>query len=206
MSNNWAKRQARDQQRAEAERQRKIKLGRGKIDKALDTAFTPEVFAEAKSNYVANFMPQMKKDFGDTRDQFLYKYARQGLSNSEAAARKFGELTKARSDEAAAIASRAGDHATQLRARVEDTRGELYDQLSLSADPVSAAKSAVSRSAILAAPPSYDPYQDAFGRFSGQLATAVAAEQRGFSGTGTGYFRPRGYGASGSRGSVGYVP
>ena len=203
MSNNWAKRQARDQQRAEAERQRKIKLGRSKIDKALDSTFTPDVFKQVQQSYVANYMPQLQKQYGDAKDQWLYQFARQGLTQSDAAARQFGELAKMRSDEAAAIASRGIDAGTQLRGRVEDTRSDLYGQVSMTADPAAAARSATAQAATLAAPPSYDPYQDVFARSTGMLGQAIAAERQGYGGTGTGYFRPRS--TYGSRGSVSVI-
>ena len=91
----------------------------------------------------------------------------------------------------------------QARGGGVDARSDLYGQVSMTADPAAAARSATAQAATLAAPPAFDPYQDVFARSTGMLSQAIAAERQGYGGTGTGYFRPRSN--YGSRGSVSVV-
>ena len=145
------------QARAEEDaRQERIKKGKKLIMGAL-SGFDDKFYADREASYVDYATPQLDDQLDDARKNLTFTLARNGKQRNAA---KIG------------IADRAKAIANQARENVERTRGELYSQLTASANPAAASNLALSRAGVLGSDPSYSPLGNIFQNVTAGLASA----------------------------------
>lgn len=175
---------------AELERQRKITEGRQAIDQSF-AGFDDSFYNQLSTGYQDYYLPQVDQQFNNARKKLIFSLARAGNLNASAGSSQLGDLKRKYEESKALIGNEAFNRAQQARADVERNKGDLYSQLSASADPASAAAAATARASALTAPPSYSPIGDIFASFLNTAATGVAAEKAGYPGFNTGLFSPK---------------
>lgn len=162
---------AAEQARAdEAARQGRIDEGRQLIMRALG-GFDDQFYAGRERAYLDYAMPQLDDQFGAAKKALTLALSRTGNIHSSTATTRFRDLQERYKTAQVGIADRAKSVANQARENVERTRGELYSQLSASADPTSAANLATSRASVLGADPTFDPLGAVFQNITAGLAS-----------------------------------
>jgi hypothetical protein len=184
--------------RQEEKRQADILAGRGKIDEAF-AGFNDPFYSGIEKAYGEYYFPQLDRQFQDANEKLKLKLASAGLLNSGKGAELLGDLQETYGIQRGQIASGAIDRRNQVRGDVERAREDLFALNQSAADPAAIAVQAQSRAGSLQAPRGYDPIGNAFADFIGNLAIPVAAERRGYPGTGTGIFAPKGSGKGSQR-------
>ena len=124
-------------------------------------------------------MPQLSDQFNRARQALTYSLARGGNLASSAGAKSLGDLRTSYERNKALIGDRATTAAQQAQADVESNKGELYSQLSASADPSADATTAAARAAALTAPPSYSPLADVFANFLSNAGNQIYGSYNG---------------------------
>jgi hypothetical protein len=186
---NPAKKAAKKARKEEDARQQAIRDGRARIDASF-AGFDQGYFDGLAADFKGYYMPQLEDQYGKAKEQSIYGLARQGILEGSAGAERLGEVDKKYQEQRTLIADRAVDQAMQARAAVDANKGDLYAQLSATADPTSAALSATARAQALATPPVYSPLGEVFLALSGAATNAIEAERSGWRGWNTGWFRP----------------
>jgi len=163
---------------AEVKREGQIKQGRQAIDTQF-AGFTPDYYAKIADNYAGFYQPQLSDQFNKARQALTYNLARSGNLNASSGAKSLGDLRTSYERNKALIGDRAATAAQQAQADVESNKGELYSQLSASADPSAAATTSAARYASLTAPPSYSPLGDIFASFLNNTGNQIAGAYQG---------------------------
>lgn len=175
----------------EEKRQANIMTGRGKIDEAFG-GFNDPFYSGIEKAYTDFYNPQLDRQYQDATEKVKLKLASAGILNSGAGAEALGDLTEQYATQRGQVASGALDRRNQVRGDVERAREDLFALNQSAADPDAIGVQAQSRAGALQAPRGYDPIGNAFADFIGNLAIPIAAEKRGYAGTGTGVFAPKG--------------
>lgn len=163
----------------EERRQARIREGRTAIDKQFGQ-FDDSYYGGIEKDFLNFYTPQVDRQYRDARESTIYDLARTRNIDSSAGIDRMGDLQRTLADKKAMISGQARDARLQQKGRVESTRSDLYSQLSGTADPVSAANSAIALSSSLNALPQYSPIADLFANFTGQAANAVQAKRAGY--------------------------
>lgn len=174
---------------AEADRQARVKEGRAAVD-AKFAPYDDSYFDTYKDKYLDYYTPQIDDQSSAARKQLILRLATTGNLTSSYGADQLAEFSKmdrARRDQ---LTNDAYSAASDLRSKTENARGDLYNLASTAADPSTAAAAAATRVASLEAPQTFSPLGNVFADAANLAASAVAAERRGYTGTGTGLFRP----------------
>lgn len=146
----------------EAERQARLSQGKLAIDKAFG-AIGDGFYNNYKNNYLAYYLPQLQRQFGDARKQLLYGLARAGTLKSSVAGEKQGRLYEDRADRDAMIRSQADAATGELRGSVADAKSSAIAQLFATEDPTLATNTATnSVRALQGQTPKYDPLGEMF--------------------------------------------
>mgnify|MGYP000701730260 CR=1 FL=1 len=152
---------AADARRREEERQGRIAAGKSQINSAFE-GFDDDFYGGRETSALKYYRPQLEDQYPKARRDLTLALARSGNLQSSTATRRFGDLNKRYKSNLLDIGSKAKDISTNARNRVEQTRGELFNQLSLSADPSAAANSAISRAQILGEDQAFSPLGQLF--------------------------------------------
>lgn len=161
-----------DAEKAEAERQARIRAGTTKVNDIF-AQYNDPFYAQRATDYEAWAMPQVEQQYKKAQEQLLYALARQyGSTNtSEAAARQaqlakdYGLAKTAQTEQGLALSN-------QARGNVENARSEILAQLNATADPASAASSAVRQNEILSRTDPYTPLGELFANVTEGLAAS----------------------------------
>ena len=156
----------------------RIQSGQGEIDTAFN-GFDPAFFQKFQNDYLGYYNPQVDDQFGDARQNLRYDLARKGTMNSTPGNTKFAELINSYQQRRDEVGSNALSATNKLRGDVENTKSNLYQMNTQSADPSLAAQSAVSSVGALQTTPTYSPLADLFGGLINSGAGYMAGQQRG---------------------------
>lgn len=187
-------------QQQEAERQARVRTARGNVDQAL-APFNDQYYDQYRGTYNDYYVPQLREQYGDARRRLVAQLDQNGNLTSSAGADTLARLDREYQRRGSQVADEAVAAANDFRTRVEGQRSNLYNLATSSEDPASVGAQAANMAATLQSPPVFSPLANAFADFMNNASVAVANERRGFTGTGTGLFRP----ASGGSGSARYV-
>lgn len=130
----------------EAQRQADITSGTNKINEAY-SGFTPDYYAKIASDYFGGYAkPQI--DVAQQRDlrQSKFGFARNGTSNSSAAAREIGDIQSIYGQAATDAANRGQQMSQDRQTQVANSRTNALQQLQSSEQPLSTAANAVQTS------------------------------------------------------------
>ena len=114
-------------------RQQRIASAKGQIDDAF-AGFDDSFYQDFKTKFLDYYAPRIDKSFSDAGKDLTLKFADTGNLNSSAAARSFGELTQARADAEAGVATQADDGARSLKNDVLKQRNEAISAVFSSAN------------------------------------------------------------------------
>lgn len=181
----------------EQERQARVRAARGEVDKAFEP-FTTGYYDDYKTRYLDYYKPQLEEQYGDARKRLVTQLADSGNLAGSEGAKLLGKFNTEYNRKGTQLVDNANAAANDKRAAIENERGNLYNLSASSQDPAMAGAQAGVQASTLQAPPTFSPLSNAFAEFFNNVAVAVANERRGFTGTGTGLFRPAPTGGSGS--------
>lgn len=181
----------------EAERQQRVTAARGNVDTAFQP-FNDQYYGGYRTAYIDYYNPQLREQYGDARRTLVTRLAQSGNLASSYGADQIGRLDREYQRRGSQIVDEANASANDFRSRVEQQRSNLYNLATSAEDPAAVGAQATTMASTLQAPPVFSPLANAFGDFLNTAAIAVANERRGYTGTGTGLFRPASTASSGS--------
>jgi hypothetical protein len=177
--NGAAKRQAAQQRADEEARQNRIKTGQANIDSVFDSTYTPDFFNKIQQDYTGYYNPQVEKQYGDTREKLTFNLGRQGILDSDAAAKQFGDLEETYGREKSNIGNRALEAVQSAKGNIAREKTNLYGLNASTADPSKAQSLAQSALAGITTQPSYTSLGNLFTNFINNAgATASVNAQR----------------------------
>lgn len=172
---------------------------RQSIDDAF-AQFTPDYYNKYTQAYRDNYTPEVDRQYGLAKQNLAFGLARQGITQSQAAATQQGLLAQDRGRQTADISNKAVDATTGLQNSVQNAKSGFLntalsdqtlgspitpgsaDAIGSAFDQTSRALSQVRSSAgdvvgTLAAPPSYNALGNLFGSAASGVANYVAGSQ-----------------------------
>lgn len=156
--------------RDEEQRQARIKVGTGEIDKAF-AGFNPQFFQQRANDYYAFANPQLGRQFGQTRDAVMGDLANRGLFRSSARDRAVSNLNTELATQRQGIYDEGQKQAQQLQQNVEGSRANALQLLYQSADPGQAAGMAQRSAASAQAPSMFAPIGNLFSNLANMYYT-----------------------------------
>lgn len=154
-----------EQRQLEAERQARIEQGRKAIDESF-AGFDDNFYDSRAKDYEAYAVPQVTKQYDNTKKNLTYSLARSGLLGSSTEASKSSELDMENAQQLRNVADAGKSQANELRQAVEGQRSNLYSQLEASADPGAAGSLALRTAQAYQQPTSYAPIGNFFKNFT----------------------------------------
>lgn len=162
-----------DQATADAKaKAEKLRTGMAGIDNAFG-GFNEDYFSGLAKNYTDYATPQLKDQYDEAKKNIVYSLARKGNLASTTAGDQYALLDKENARNLTGISSTAGDYANSARRDVAANKNEVIGQLNSTYDADSSVNDALSRSRMLATPPSFSPLGNLFTNIS-----ALAAQNR----------------------------
>lgn len=186
----------------ERERQAAVNAGIKNVDQQF-SGFNDAYFNRVQQDALDYYTPQLNDQYQRTRRNLVLSLDKAGNLNSSAGVRQLQLLEDARNKNAQTIANQALGIANNQRAKIEDARSNLYNQVYNGADPGNAGATAASQVAALSATPAYGPLGDLFTNFSNYAANGIRAERYGLPGFNTGLFNTTSTSGKGSSNVVG---
>lgn len=162
----------------EAARQANIASGRTLIDKTL-AGFGDDFYTGREKAYLDFAAPQIDQQFADAKKQLLLALARAGLSGSSSSVQRFGRLQQDYDTAKMNAADKAKSVAAEARKNVERARGDLYNQLFVSADPAAAAAAAAGQADALNGSPVFEAVGPLFQNAAAGIGAYRAGQERG---------------------------
>jgi hypothetical protein len=158
----------------EKERQARIAQGTTKVNQAF-AGYDDPYYAKRAEDYSAWAMPQVEDQYKKAQEQLLYALTRQmGSTNTSEATTRQAELAKnygiaktQQTDTGLALANSA-------RSNIENARSQVLAELSASADPNSAATSALNRADLASHVDPYTPLGELFANVTEGLASTAS--------------------------------
>lgn len=133
---------------AEASRQSQITQGRSAIDTAF-AGFNDGYYDQARQKYTDAYLPQLEQDRLKSADKLKAALAGRGTLESTVGINAFSDLEQRAATERATIAARGSDFAESLRARVNQSKGSLYETAASGGDPSGWASRAIGEATSL---------------------------------------------------------
>lgn len=149
-----------------------VKLGMTKIGSAF-SGFTPQFYQGVQDDYMKQALPQLGQQFRQQQRSTTFGLADRGLLNSGSALRQNSLLNTENATQERNLANQGLAQANQVQTNVEQNRSQLVNQLIASKNPDVVASQALSSTAALRSPQSYQPIGDLFSNF----ANIYAAKQ-----------------------------
>ncbi len=163
------------QQRADEEaRQGRIRQGQQQIDDIFGATYTPEYYDKIKQDYLSYYNPQVEQQYGDTREKMTFNLGRQGILQSDEAAKQFGDLEEAFGREKSNIGNRALEAVQSAKGNVAQEKNTLYGLNTSTADPSKARSMAEQALAGITTQPSYTSLGNLFANFINNAGVAGA--------------------------------
>jgi hypothetical protein len=143
--------------RAEEERrQEAIRQGVRNVD-AQFTGFNEDFYSKRAKAFEDFALPQLAQQTQDTTKQLIYQQARRGMLDSSATRYLTNRLKSETAKQQQGITDQGQTQANALRQSVNQAKGDLYNQATLTADPAMAQRQAISAAATLQLPSSFAP-------------------------------------------------
>jgi hypothetical protein len=155
-----AKQQA-DMDRREAERQAKVKQGKGHIDKAY-SQFDDDYYGDYQNSITDYYHPQLEDQYGTAVGQMVSSLAGRGIGESTVGNDQRAKLLEENNRQRVGITDQAVDSANKLRGTVENSKTDLYSLNEASADPEAMNARAVGEATALVAPATLSPLAQIF--------------------------------------------
>jgi hypothetical protein len=158
----------------EVARQGRIKEGMGAINQNF-SGFDKQFYNKRAQDYVNYANPQASDQYRQNTEQLAYNLARSGLTDSSERSRSQGVLQKAYDTAKASIASQGQNVANQAMSSVEQSRGNLVNQLYATGDAQNAANQAINSAGMLAQSQAFSPLGNLFANVTGIVGNAATA-------------------------------
>lgn len=176
-----ASKQAAQQRADELARQARITNGMASIENAFG-GFNDAFYKKRADDYSAYAMPQVERQARAAHDGLIYALARTGNLDSSAAIKRNAELNDAANEARVGVANTGLDQANQLRAQVENTRGNVVSELNATGNSDAASAAALRNVANLNQPQGYTPLGNLFADFASTLGSIGSNANNGYSG------------------------
>jgi len=180
-----AEQQRQQMLQAEAERKSNILTGNAQIDNAF-TGFDDNYFGSVRDAYAGVYNPQIDDQLTKAKDKLIASLAGRGVLSSSVGAQALADLEKRAGDERVRIGNDALAYANSLKAKVGESKNNLYAQSSAAADPNAIARSATGEATTLAqqgAATPTQPLSDVFSSFLTPFISAASASQNSVQGS-----------------------
>jgi hypothetical protein len=161
----------------EQARQAKIRAGTTRIEDIFKQNFTDDFFTGREQSYKDFALPELDRQFGDTKKQLTYALARSGTLDSTDRAKREADLQREYDVNKQGVADQALGYSTSTKNSVEEARANLITMLNSTGDVEGATNQALSRASTLSAPMPFNPIGQLFATTTGALATQAAAER-----------------------------
>jgi hypothetical protein len=166
---------AQQQRQDEIDRQNRVNASIGNINKQF-AGFNDDFFNQKGQDYLGFYQPQVDRQYKQAQSDTLYQLARQGITNSSAGAKVYGDLYRNYGEQNLGLQSRANDYMNQARQQVEGQRNSLINQATATANPSAAASeaaNAVGSLQMVQPTGGYQPISGLFNTFTGALANTA---------------------------------
>lgn len=154
-----------------------VNQGKAKIDESF-AQFDDPYYQHYTDAYKGAYNPQLDDQYSKARDKLTAILAGRGTLESSVGANSVAQLGKTYNDAQADIGNKAADATNAFKAKVDTTKGNLYQTNAAAADPLSAATMAQSSAGTLVAPQSYGNLGNVFGDALGAFSTANKANSQ----------------------------
>lgn len=134
--------------------------------------FGPDFYDKRAQAYVDFAMPQLAKQYRDTRDTIGFGLANRGLRGSGTAQSQFSNLARTNASAVQGISDAGRSQAQALQRQIEDERNTLINQLYQSADPARGVQAAISAASNFAQPSTFAPLANSFAGLINQYYTS----------------------------------
>lgn len=152
---------------ADAERRRQEKIDQGMSDIGnIFSKYDADFYAKRGKAYTDAVMPQVAKQYGDTKNQLAYALARNGTMNSSIATTRGQDLQTEYNKNVTQVANNAQQQQNTLRGQVSDVRSNLVNQLISSGDPSIVMSQGNALTAGLTTTPSFNALGNMFSDWS----------------------------------------
>lgn len=158
----------------EAARQARIEQGTKNIDRVY-SGFDDKFYEQRSQDYFNKALPTLNMEQARTKQELAYQLANRGLLRSSARNQRENSFALEVEKQRRAIADQGLSQANSLRAAVEESRGNVYNQLLASADPAQATAAATRAQANLTTPSPIGPIGNFFADWSNIYLTNKAA-------------------------------
>ncbi|HEY5798473.1 MAG TPA: hypothetical protein VIU82_26010 [Bosea sp. (in: a-proteobacteria)] len=180
-----AEQQRQQMLQAEAERKANIQSGNSTIDQNF-AQFDDGYFGKIRDAHAAVYNPQIDDQFTKAKDKLIASLAGRGVLSSSVGAQALSDLEKRAGDERVRVGNDALAYANSLKAKVGESKNNLYAQSSAAADPNAIARSATGEATTLAqqgAATPTQPLSDVFSSFLTPFLSAATASQNSVQGS-----------------------
>ncbi len=166
-----------------ADREARIQQGQANIDRAFGQ-YNDGYYDQYAKSIEGYQRPQIDEQYGEATGKVTAALAGRGMLESTHGAQETGKLGRIYLDNVARINSEAQDASKDLRARVENQKGDLYALNRASADPSGINAQAIGQATALAAPSAVSPIGAIF---EGALLPYLTYQTAKRNSAGTGY-------------------
>lgn len=132
----------------EAERQARIVEGQTKIDEQF-VGFNDDFYNSHQTAHNDYYYPQLDDQYDDARKRLTLQLARTGNLTSSAGANQMGDLQEYYNDQRTGITNQGINATNDLRANIDSSKTQLYNDNRSAADPGNAAAAAASAASML---------------------------------------------------------
>lgn len=162
---------------SESERKRQANIDAGMSDIGnIFSKYDADFYAKRGKAYTDAVMPQVAKQYGDTKKQLAFALARNGNLNSSVATERGQDLQTEYNKNLTQVANNAQQQQNVLRGQVSDVRSNLVNQLISSGDPSIVMSQGNALTAGLTTAPSLTPLGNMFSDWSNTYLQGMNAK------------------------------
>jgi hypothetical protein len=174
----------------EEKRQARISTGMTSIDQAF-AGYNPDYYNQRAQAFQSYAMPMVADKYQQAAGGLETSLARRGLRKSMVADRFYSALNRENATQRRSVVDQAQAHANQLRQQVEESRGNITNQLYASAEPQQAKLDSLAAASRFTAPSMMTPVVDGLDTWARNNVQIKLGQQVGFGGEGrTNYSMP----------------
>lgn len=158
----------------EAARQARITEGRQKINDVF-SQFDDNFYKKREADYASFAQPQLDSQSKEARNELMFSLARSGNMASSEMGKQLGVLEREKNLAQSKLSDAGIAYANQARQQVEQSRGDVLNQLMATSDPSVAASQANARAALAN---QYNPIVDTLGNLFNRTMTIAGNTNR----------------------------
>jgi hypothetical protein len=159
-------------------REQNVNIGMKKIDSVF-SQFNPAFYDKVRSAHKDVLLPQVGRQYRQTRKGLVSTMAERGILKSSAAKEASTDLETDRSMAEMAVSSQADDAVRSKMEEVQRTKMNITNSLVASQNPTVAAQQAVSSAAMISAPSMVAPVGNMFQSFANIYLAQQVGKQYG---------------------------